>query len=251
MSVTYKTSEEIEKLREGGRILAEILKQLAEIAVPGATAMDLENLANKLLEEKGAKASFLNYNSYPASTCISINDGLVHGLPQSKLEPFKEGDIVSIDFGVLYKGLITDSAITVGVGKIDEESKKLLSVTKEATMKGIKAAKVGNHVGDIGFAIETEAKKHGYGIAEGLAGHGVGYEVHEDPYIPNYGRKREGLELKEGMVIAIEPMFCLGSGKIKVEKDGFSISTKDGKRSAHFEHTVAITERGPVVLTKM
>lgn len=257
MSVTFKTPEEIEILREGGRKLAEILEELKKNTFVGQRAIFLEELAIKLIKEKGAEPAFLNYapegrKAFPAAVCISVNDEIVHGVPHSHEEPFKEGDIVSLDTGIIYKGLITDSAITVGVGKIDAEAKKLLKATRESLDKGIKAAKLGNHIGDIGFAIENEAKKYGFSIAEGLAGHGVGYEIHEDPYVPNYGRPGDGLELKPGLVIAIEPMFCIGSGKIVTDKkDGFTIKTKDGKRSAHFEHTIAITEKGTVVLTRL
>ena len=254
--VTLKSKEEIEILREGGRRHAQILAEIKKNIKPGVSAKELDDLAFRLVKEDGDQPAFLNYQPegakypYPASLCFSINEEIVHGLPLPE-KVLKEGDIVTIDLGLTHKGLITDSALTAGVGKIDKLSEKLLSATRLCLEKGIGAARAGNFIGDIGFAVEKEARYHGFALAENLAGHGVGYKVHEDPYVPNQGRKGEGLKLEIGMVLAIEPMLCLGDGKIFLERDGFTIRTKDRKRSAHFEHTIAITEKGPVVLTKI
>jgi methionyl aminopeptidase len=252
-----KNKEEIEILREGGRRLASMLLELASKAKVGTSSLDLDNLAFSIIEKNGDRPSFLNYKArgskvaYPASICVSVNDEVVHGVPNINPRVFKEGDIVSIDGGVIHKGLFTDSAITVPIGKISEEDKKLLNITKESLYVGIKEAKVGGFTGDIGFAIENFVKPYKYGIIKELAGHGVGYAVHEDPFVPNYGRKGEGTKLFEGMVIAIEPMLNMGKADIYLSSDGFTYKTKDGSKSAHFEHTVAILSNGPEILTKI
>jgi len=254
--VTIKTKEEIDILREGGVRHAFILDEIAKKVTAGISTNDLETLARELLEEGGDKGAFLNYTPrgakrpYPASLCVSVNNEIVHGIPNEDPLILQEGDVVSLDLGLIHKGLITDSAITVGVGQLKPEDRKLIDHCKEALALGIKAAKGGNHIGDIGFAIESFARPLGYGICNGLAGHGVGYKVHEDPFVPNEGRCGEGELLQPGMVIAIEPMLTLGSDKIVLDKDGYTYKTADGSNSAHFEHTVAITEGEPVVLTK-
>lgn len=253
--ITYKTKEEIEILREGGRRLAFILSELKSKVAPGVSAKEIDDLAYKMAKEGGDEPSFLGYKPhgvevpYPASTCISINDKIVHGIP-SREKIFKEGDIVKLDMGLIHKNLITDSAITFILGKGNEKANLLVRVTREALEKGIAAAKIGNTIGDIGYAIESFVKPFGFGLAEGLAGHGVGYKVHEDPYVPNTGKKGEGEELKDGMVIAIEPMLTEGTSKVIFEDDGYTVRTKDGKMSAHFEHTIAITPDGPKILTQ-
>ena len=254
--IKLKSKEEIEILREGGKRLAFVLSKLKKAAVPGVTTKELDDLAYKVTVEAGDKPAFLNYQPYgadrpyPASACISINDEIVHGIPNESEKVLKEGDIVSLDMGLIHKGLFVDSAITIGVGKIDEDAKKLLKATRESLEAGIKAIKIGGHIGDIGFAIQEVAKKYKFGIAEGLCGHGVGFAVHEDPYVPNEGEKGDGPELVPGLVIAIEPMLNEGTGKTKIAKDKWTYLTKDGKRSAHFEHTVAITEKGIEILTQ-
>jgi methionyl aminopeptidase len=258
--ITYKTSEEIAILREGGKRHSFILGELAKIVAPGVWTQDLEDLARKLIEEGGAKekdsASFLNYTPrgvarpYPAALCVSINDEIVHGIPNENPRTLKEGDVVSVDLGLTHKNLITDSAITVGVGKLSDENKKLIEYGKEALYLGIKAARGGNHVGDIGHAIESFARERGVNLCEGLAGHGVGYKVHEDPFVENVGKPRTGELLKPGMVIAIEPMITFGSSKILAMPDGYTYKTKDGSVAVHFEHTIAITDGDPIVLTK-
>jgi methionyl aminopeptidase len=250
-----KTKEEIEILREGGARHAEILRALAEMVKPGVSTLLLEEEALRLIKEKGDKPAFLGYTpegakrAFPAALCVSINNEIVHGIPNEKERIIKEGDIVSLDLGLVHKGLITDSAVTVGAGAIDDEAKELLKVTKLALERGLEQAQPGNHVGDIGAAIEDVAEASPFSLAENLAGHGVGYKVHEEPFVPNIGEPGEGEQLVPGMVIAIEPMLNTGSGAIKLTPDGYTIVTRDGSRSAHFEHTVAITEKGPIILT--
>lgn len=254
--ITIKTGEEIAVLREGGKRLARILKTLAGAVMPGVSTRELNALAEKLVREGGDTPSFLGYTPYgakrpyPATLCVSINDEVVHGIPNETERFLKKGDIVSLDMGLIHEKLITDSAVTVPVGKADEKAAKLLAVTKDALMRGIKAAKAGATTGDIGFAVESFVKPHGFGIVRELAGHGVGYAVHEEPYVPNYGRAGEGEVLKAGMVIAIEPMLNEGSAAVKLDADGYTYRTRDGSRSAHFEHTVVITAKGAEILTQ-
>lgn len=253
--IRIKTKEDIAILREGGKRHAYILKELAAMTRPGVRTAELNARAEQLIAEGGDTAAFLNYQPYgakrpyPAALCVSVNDEIVHGIPNENDRELKEGDIVSLDLGLVHKKMITDAAITVAVGSISAECEKLLQATKEALMAGIKAGKGGRRVGDISSAIERVGVANGYGIVEDLAGHGVGYEVHEDPYVPNYGDPGIGETLKPGMVIAIEPMFNIGTKKIKLDKDGYTYRTADGKPSAHFEHTVLITKSGAEILT--
>lgn len=253
--ITIKKPEEIVLLREGGKRLAFILRELVAAVRVGGSAKELDVLAHKLATENGNRPAFLNYTPegvrtpYPASVCISINEEVVHGIPhEGKI--FKEGDVVAIDMGLIHGGLFTDSAVTMIVGKGDAKAKKLISSTRKALELGIKAARGGNRVGDIGFAIESFVKPLGFGLAEGLAGHGVGYKVHEDPYVPNTGKSNDGPLLKPGMIIAIEPMLNEGTSAVVFDKDEYTVRTRDGKRSAHFEHTILITEKGAEILTK-
>jgi len=264
--ITLKTKAEIAKLREGGRRHAVILKELASMVKPGLAVIELENAARRLVSEGSGKsvdgtktevdkAAFLNYKPsgasrpYPAALCVSINDEIVHGIPNEKLRVIQEGDIVSLDLGLIHGGLVTDSAVTVAAGVISPECQKLLDVTKEALTAGIKAARAGKRVGAIGEAIERVALAHGYGVVEDLSGHGVGYAVHEDPYIPNYGSSKKGAVLKPGMVLALEPMFNLGTKNVVLDPDGYTYRTADGRPSAHFEHTIVITKSAPEILT--
>lgn len=253
--IKLKTKDDIAILREGGKRHAYILKEISKIVKPGISLGELNDLAMKLIEQGGDSPAFLNYQPYganrpyPASLCTSVNDEIVHGIPNEAHRVLKEGDIVSLDLGLVHKGLITDAAVTVAVGSISPELEKLLEVTKDALNAGIKAAKAGKRVGDISSAIEEIGKKHKYGIVEELAGHGVGYSVHEDPYIPNHGKPGKGIILKAGLVIAIEPMFNIGTKNIKLDKDGYTYRTVDGSASAHFEHTVLITKNGAEILT--
>lgn len=253
--IEIKSPTDIETMQEGGKRHKEILSYLVTLVKPGVSTLYLEEEARRMIEEGGDTAAFLNYTPlgavrpYPAALCVSINEEIVHGIPNENEKILTEGDLVSLDLGLVHKGLITDSAVTVGVGNIDEEGKKLLEISKRALDAGIKVAIGGNHVGDIGFAISEVVRGTGFSLAEDLAGHGVGYRVHEDPFVPNVGIKREGDELMPGMVIAIEPMVNAGSGAIRHMKDGYTIKTKDGKKSVHFEHTIAITEKGNIILT--
>ncbi len=255
--IKIKTKEEIEILREGGRRNATILKSLADMVHPGLAVKDIELKAKNLISESGDMAAFLNYTPYgamrpyPASVCVSVNDQIVHGIPNESEYILKEGDIVSLDLGLKHKGLYTDHAVTVPVGKIEEKYKNLLKFTEQALIMGIDVAKPGKRIGLIGFTIESFAKKHGYGVVEELSGHGVGYSVHEEPYVPNHGTANKGPILKVGMVLAIEPMFNMGTKKIVLDKDGYTYRTADGKYSAHFEHTVVITENGAEILTSI
>jgi len=254
--IRAKTTEEIETLREGGRRHARILHELKDMTVPGASSFDLEKKARELIKAAGGTAAFLDYTPegaprpYPAALCFSVNDEVVHGIPNEKEYIVKEGDVITLDIGFVYEGLITDSAITVIAGKGTEESKTLVRVTREALEAGIKAVRPGRFIGDIGAAVADVAKTHNMSIAKGLSGHGVGYEVHEDPFVPNEGARGTGEELVPGMVIAIEPMLTLGSNKVVFDTgDGYTYRTKDGSLAAHFEHTVAVTEDGYIVLT--
>jgi methionyl aminopeptidase len=254
--VNIKTQEEIAIMKEGGRRHAFILSKIAEKVAPGVSTQHLEDFARELIKEGGDKAAFLNYTprgarrAYPAALCVSVNNEIVHGIPNEDPIILQEGDVVSLDLGLVHDGLITDSAITVPVGEVSEENRKLLEHCKEALFLGIKAAKGGGHVGDIGEAIESFVRPLGYGLSEGLAGHGVGYKVHEDPFVPNEGKRGQGELLRPGMVIAIEPMITLGTDKIVLSKDGYTYKTADGSNSAHFEHTIAITDGDPIILTK-
>jgi len=252
-----KTKEEIEIMREGGKRLAEILQRVSDEVKPGIKIEVLDNLAEKLIREGGDEPSFLGYTPegasrpYPATLCVSVNDEIVHGIPNEGNRVLKEGDIVGLDLGLKHNGLFLDTAITVGVGEISKADQKLINITKEALMVGIKAARVGNTVGDIGYAIEEFNKQYGYGLPVELGGHGVGHKVAEEPYIANYGEKGKGPKLKAGMVLALEPMLNIGDSRIKLSKDDYTYTTADGKNSAHFEHTILITEGDPKILTKI
>lgn len=254
MNIIIKSAEEIKKIREGGKILADILSKTAKIIKPGISTLEVDKYVFNLIKEKGGIPAFLNYlpegmsNPFPASVCISVNDEIVHGIP-SKNKILKEGDIVSLDAGLKHKGLFTDHAITVPVGNISDVNRKLIEDTKKALDIAIKASKGGNTIGDIGYAIESFVNGQ-YGIVRDLAGHGVGKEIHEDPYVPNFGKPGKGVKLVPGMIIAIEPMLCLGTHRIVVDDDDWTIRTSDGKNSAHFEHTILITKDKAEILTK-
>lgn len=253
--ITLKTAEEISLLAASGKILAEILKQLARAVKPGVATKDLDKLAQKLVfsfQRKYPAAeirpSFLGYRGFPAQVCISVNEEVVHGLPSGRI--LKEGDIAGLDFGISYNGWHTDSAVTVGVGSISAEARRLLKITAKALEKGIKEARAGKTLGDIGWAVQREAEKNGLAVIKELVGHGIGRQLHEEPYVPNWGQRGQGLKLEPGMVLAVEPMFNLGTADIVLAADGWTYKTADGKLSAHFEHTVAVTSAGPKVLTR-
>lgn len=252
--INIKTQKEIDIMHEGGKMLAEILKDLVKAVKPGIATQDLEKLAKELVFKFGARSSFLNYNGYPAVLCTSVNDEIVHGVPSER--KLGKGDLLKLDMGVLYKGFHNDSTVTVLVGgglALDKKTllkKKLINVTRESLEIGIKQAKPGKTIGDIGSAIQKYVEKNDFNLVRDLVGHGIGRELHEEPHVPNYGQPGTGEELKSGMVIAIEPMVVTGDWKIKEGRDGFVFETKDGGLAAHFEHTVAITEKGAVVLTR-
>lgn len=255
MSIIIKTQNEIEKLKKGGPILADILRKVASKVAPGVTTKELDGYAYKLITDLGHKPAFLNFKPdwenipYPASLITSVNAEVVHGIPGSRV--LKDGDIIALDLGLNYEGVFLDHAITVPVGKISPKDKELLAVTEEALQRGIEAIAPGATVGDIGHAIESFVKPYKLGIVRGLSGHGVGRYIHEDPYVPNYGKPGKGEKLVPGMVIAIEPMLTRGGEEVVTLSDGFTIKTVDNSRSAHFEHTVLITETGkPEILTK-
>ncbi len=248
--VTIKTPDEIEKLREGGRILAIIMNQLVQAVKPQLKTQDLEELAKKLMKEYQVEGSFLDYGKppYPAVLCTSINEEVVHCIPKGRV--IKEGDIIDLDMGIWHKGLCTDMSRTVLVGKVSKEAKKLVKVTQRALEIAKKQIKSGKTIGDLGYAIERYVKKNGFSVVRGLVGHGVGYAVHEPPRIPNYGQKGSGEVFKEGMVLAIEPMVNSGGYEIEVKDNGWDIVTKDKSLSAHFEDTVVVTKEGCETLTK-
>jgi methionyl aminopeptidase len=249
-----KTEKEIEILKEGGKHLAQVLKKVSKEVKPGVSTKELNNLAEKLIREDGDTPAFLGYRAsdfnkpYPSSLCVSVNEEVVHGLPNQILE---KGDVVTIDLGLIHRGLFVDSALTVGAGHLNREARKLVKATREALDIAIEKARAGNKVGEIGFAIENYVKSKGFMPAEGLGGHGVGHKIHEEPFIPNIGPKDKGVVLKPGMVLAIEPIINEGGGEVYLGKDGFTYKTTDNTRSAQFEHTVLITEDNPVILTEL
>ena len=253
--IQLKEKEDIKILREGGKIHAKIMVDLASMIRPGLVTSEINEMAERLIKFAGDKSAILDFHPYgaprpfPASICISVNDEVVHGIPNENPLTLKEGDIVGLDFALSHKGMITDMAVTVPVGEISPEVDNLLKITNAALLAGIKAAKVGKKVGDISSAIELVGLAHKYGVVEELAGHGVGFHVHEEPYVPNYGEPGKGAILKTGMVLAIEPMFNLGSRYVTLDKDGYTYRTKDGKPSAHFEHTILITKGEAEILT--
>lgn len=255
MAIRLKSKEDIQTMHEGGQRHAEILRALSEMVTPGMSTLILEEEALRLIRAHGDTPAFLHYSPrgakrpFPAALCVSINDEIVHGIPNEKERILKDGDIVSLDLGLNHKGFITDSAVTVAVGAVSDEARGVIRVAREALEAGIKMALPGNHIGDIGYAINKVVEKSGFSLAEDLAGHGVGYEVHEDPFVPNVGERGEGEELVPGMVIAIEPMVNARGSAIADTDDGYTIVTADGSISAHFEHTVAITEKGNIILT--
>ncbi|MDP1709344.1 MAG: type I methionyl aminopeptidase [Candidatus Komeilibacteria bacterium] len=252
MNMKLKTEKEIEILAEGGHILAEILAELAKMCQPGVTAAELDIEAEKRIRAAGGEPSFKNFgplgSEFPASLCVSPNEMVVHGIPYKHLI-FKDGDLVGLDLGMKYKNLFTDHAVTIPIGKISPEAAKLIIATKECLRLGIEAARPGNRLGDIGYAVQKYAEDQGYGVVRSLTGHAVGYAVHEEPRVPNYGEAGKGEELKVGAVLAIEPMINLGTHEVKTADDGWGIITADKKLSAHFEHTIAITKNGPRILT--
>jgi methionyl aminopeptidase len=247
--IQLKSQREIEIMATGGRILADTVRLMESSVRPGMTTLDLDKIAEDFIRSHpGAVPSFKGLYDFPANICTSINNEIVHGIP-SKKRILLEGDVVSIDVGVKYEGYHTDSATTVAVGKISEQSDKLLAVTREALDAGVSAARAGNHLGDIGAAVQRVVEAAGFSVVRDLVGHGIGSGFHEEPQVPNYGKPNRGLRLTPGLTIAIEPMVNVGKPGIRTMPDRWTVVTIDGSRSAHFEHTVAITENGPRVLT--
>ena len=251
-----KDEQERETLREAGKKHAAILRQLAAMTFPGVSTLELEEKARELISQAGGTPAFLGYKPqgakrpYPAALCVSINDAIVHGIPNENPTVIQEGDIISLDCGFLYEGFITDAAVCIIVGEGSEEEKRLVQATYEALKDGVCEARVGNTIGDIGAAIEDVGKKYGFGSPRELGGHSVGRAVHEEPFISNFGPAGSGPTLEEGMVLAIEPMFMLGGSKIYLDKDGYTYRTKDGSKSAHVEHTVIVGKEGAEIVTE-
>lgn len=250
--IHLKTAEEIETLAQAGAILASFLDELETMVRPEMTGQDLEDRARDLISSRSVVSSFLGIKgtrgiAYPAVTCISVNESVVHGIPNNR--SVREGDIIGIDLGIVYQGMYVDSARTVPVGNITEEASQLISVTRNSLDRGIAAAIIGNTIGDISFAIQSYVEDRSFGVVRDLVGHGVGYAVHEEPQVPNFGKKGAGPKLKEGLIIAIEPMVTIGDPAIMTATDGWTIVTKSGNLAAHFEHTIAVTRKGPRILT--
>jgi methionyl aminopeptidase len=250
MAIVCKSPSEIEKMRRSGRLVREVLEMLRTMVAPGITTMDLERAAEKKIEQMGAKPAFKGYYEYPCVLCTSVNQEIVHGIPSEK-RALKEGDIVSIDCGVVLDGYYGDAAITVPVGNhVKPEVKKLLEVTEASLYRAIEQAKVGNSVGDVGAAVQEYVEAHGFSVVREFVGHGIGTKLHEEPQVPNFGTRGQGAKLKEGMVLAIEPMVNSGGAAARVLDDKWTAVTVDGSFSAHFEHCVAVTKDGPVILTQ-
>jgi methionyl aminopeptidase len=248
MSVSIKSMREIELMREAGKILANVHEELAQIIRPGISTLDIDKKGRKLIESYGCIPSFLNYQGYPASICVSVNDEVVHGIPDKK-RFLKDGDIVSLDAGVIYKGYHSDAARTYGVGEISADAKKLIEVTQQSFFEGIKFARAGCRLHEISEAIGSYAESFGYGVVRELCGHGVGCALHEDPQIPNFKQETRGMRLQAGMTLAIEPMINAGQYNVKWLDDGWTVKTSDGSLSAHYENTVLVTDGEPEILS--
>lgn len=245
--IIYKTDEEISLMKESAILVGKTLAEIAKMIKPGVTSLELDKKAEEFIRDNGAIPGFLGMYDFPNTLCTSVNDAVVHGVPNDK--PLKNGDIISVDCGTILNGFFGDAAYTFEVGDVSPEIKKLLKVTKECLDLAIKQAVVGNRIGDIGFAVQNHAENNGYGVVRELVGHGLGRDLHEEPQVPNYGKRGKGIQLKEGLVIAIEPMINLGTKNVKQHSDGSTIVTKDGLVSAHFEHDVAIRKGKAEVLS--
>ena len=249
--ITLKNDSQIEKMRVAGKMLYDVLCELREQIKPGVTTLHLDAMAHKLITKMGAKPTFLGveglYSPYPYTLCCSADDVIVHGFPNDK--PLEEGQILSVDCGLVYQGWQSDSAFTAGVGQIDDAKRQLIEVTEQCFWHAFKAARVGNRLGDIASAVQTHAEAHGYGVIRDLCGHGIGQEMHEDPNVPNYGKPGRGVKLQAGMTIAIEPMISMGTWKVFVDDNDWTICTQDGSIASHYEHTVLITDGEPEILS--
>ena len=242
-----KSQKEIEKMRAAGQLVGSVLRELRAMVEPGLTTLEVNDAAERMILDAGAQPTFKGYNGFPFSICASVNEQVVHGFPSSY--QLLEGDIFSIDVGVTLEGFVGDTAATIPVGRVSEDRLKLIRVTEECLQLAIEQCRVGNHIGDIGWAVQSHAEAHGYSVVRDYVGHGIGRRMHEDPQIPNYGKPGKGPKIKKGYVFAVEPMINIGSEHTKTLKDGWTVVTLDGEPSAHVEHTIAITEDGPEVLT--
>jgi len=247
--VILKQPDEIDKARASSRIVAEVLSVLREKVKPGVTTRELDQIAEGVTEKRGARPAFKGYRGYPHSLCASVNEEVVHGMPSGRI--LKEGDIIGLDFGVLYHGFYGDAAITLPVGRVSEEAVRLMRVTEESLYAAIDQAASGNRLGDISAAVQKTAESAGFSVVRDFVGHGIGRNMHEDPQIPNFGKKGRGIELRTGMILAIEPMVNAGRYGVKILPDGWTVITADGSLSAHFEHSVAITDNGPEILSSL
>lgn len=247
--IFLKSKDEIQIMREAGRMVAELLLYLEEFIKPGVTTLKLDQLAEVFIRDRNAIPTFIGYQNYPKTLCTSINEQVVHGIPGNRT--LEEGDIIGVDCGITWKGFVADHAKTFCVGQVSLSKQQLVERTAEALSSGVGAFLAGNRVGDISFAVQSVADRYQYGIVKDFVGHGVGRRMHEEPQVPNFGERHSGPRLKVGMVLAIEPMFNLGTGEVHVLKDGWTVVTKDNQCSAHFEHTIALLESGPEILTKI
>jgi len=246
--IVCKSAAELQRMRAANALVADVLAELASEVQPGVTTLDLDRLAEQRVRAAGAVPAFKGYRGYPATLCASVNEQVVHGIPSAR--PLGDGDIVSLDIGVKLNGYFGDSAVTVPVGNVDERTVRLLAVTREALEKAIAEVRVGGRLSDIGHAVQAHVEAHGFSVVREFVGHGIGEELHEDPQVPNYGQPGRGPKLAEGMVLAIEPMVAMGRPDVRVLSDGWTAVTRDGSLAAHFEHTVAVTSDGPLVLTR-
>ena len=248
MAVTIKSQREIDLMRESGHILYKVHEELGQAIEPGMSTLDIDRLGEKLIRGYGCIPNFLHYNGYPASICVSVNNEVVHGIPRAD-RILQEGDIVSLDAGVIYKGYHSDAARTHGVGEISKEAKQLIEVTRQSFFEGIKYAKAGNHLNDISAAVQAYAEEFGYGVVRDLVGHGIGEHLHEDPEVPNFARRRKGIRLQAGMTLAVEPMINVGRPGVRWLDDEWTVVTEDGSLSAHYENTILVGEDGPEILS--
>ena len=248
--IVLKSSRELELMKEACQISAEALMVAGEAVKPGVSTKEIDEIEYRFIKKHGATPNFLNYGGFPATACISINDEVIHGIPKAD-RILKEGDIVSIDLGAAKNGYNGDNAATFACGKVSDEAKRLMDTTRESLYKGIEQAVPGNRIGDIGNAVQTYCEERGYGVVRDFVGHGVGTKLHEEPSVPNFGHAGRGIRLLPGMTLAIEPMINLGTYKVRQLSDGWTVKTADGKLAAHFEHSIAITPNGPVILTKV
>jgi len=251
--ISLKSAREIEAMRRANVIVAEILQELKQRVAPGVTTLELDALAEELTLKKKATPAFKGYTVagrvFPRSLCASINEEIVHGIPSPRA--LREGDIIGLDFGVIYNGFYGDSALTVGVGRVSEDAKRLVEVTERALYNGIEQLHEGKRLGDLGFTVQQTAENAGFSVVRAFVGHGIGKKLHEEPPVPNFGEPDRGLRLKEGMVLAIEPMINAGGSEVEIKEDGWTAVTKDGSWAAHFEHSVAITKNGPYILSQL